>query len=50
MAVANNYGGTMSWAMERNFGLRSLGIQLPHVVSSETITDFSLYALPESPP
>lgn len=50
IAATNDHAGTMSWMMERNFGIRSLGFRFPHVSSSPTITDFTLYALPELPP
>jgi hypothetical protein len=41
IAAANNYAGTMSWMMERNFDLRNLGLYIPHS-ASPTITDPTL--------
>lgn len=38
--VANNFGGTMHWGMERNFGLRRLGVIIP-TDGTGTIADFT---------
>ncbi len=40
VAVANDFGGTMHWGMERNFGLRRLGIIIP-TDPTGTIADFT---------
>lgn len=42
VAASNDYGGKVSWMMERNFGLRSKGIVLPHTALG-TITELTPY-------
>jgi len=43
IATTNNYAGNVSWAMERNFGLRERGLSVPHLASSYSITEFTRF-------
>lgn len=44
IATTNDYAGNVSWAMERNFGLRERGLSVPHLASSFTIDEFTRFA------
>ena len=41
ITTTNDYSGTMSFMLERNFGLRKLGLWVPHS-GTPTITDITL--------
>jgi hypothetical protein len=43
IATTNDYAGNVSWAMERNFGLRERGLSVPHLASSYSITEFTRF-------